>query len=43
MAFLGLILIADISKIFKSCFVLHYQKYNAFYAIPSSKTSKIRI
>jgi len=24
----------DISKIFKSCFLLHYQKYNVFYALP---------
>jgi len=22
----------DISKIFKSCFLLHYQKYDVFYA-----------
>jgi len=34
----------DISKIFKSCFLLHYQKYDVFYAIPFfSKTSKIMI
>ena len=26
--------IADISKNFKSCFLLHYQKYNVFYALP---------
>jgi len=25
---------ADISKIFKSCFLLHYQKYYAFYISP---------
>jgi len=24
----------DISKIFKSCFLLHYQKYDVFYALP---------
>jgi len=23
----------DISKIFKSCYLLHYQKYNVFYAL----------
>jgi len=27
-------LITNISKIFKSCFVLHYQKYVVFYALP---------
>jgi len=26
--------ITDISKIFKFCFVLHYRKYNVFYALP---------
>jgi len=26
--------IADISKIFESCFLLHYQKYNVFCALP---------
>jgi len=25
----------DISKIFKSCFLLHYQRYDVFYALPS--------
>jgi len=37
--------IADtaISKIFKSCFLFHYQKYNVFYALLFSKTSKINI
>jgi len=29
--------IADISKIFKSCFLLHYQKYYVFYALPFSE------
>jgi len=24
----------NISEIFKSCFLLHYQKYNVFYALP---------
>jgi len=24
----------DISKIFKSCFLLHYQRYDVFYALP---------
>jgi len=24
----------DISIIFKSCFLLHYQKYDVFYALP---------
>jgi len=24
----------DISKIFKSCFLPHYQKYDVFYALP---------
>jgi len=24
----------DISKLFKSCFLLHYQKYDVFYALP---------
>ena len=24
----------DISKIFKPCFLLHYQKYDVFYALP---------
>ena len=24
----------DISKILKSCFLLHYQNYNVFYALP---------
>jgi len=28
----------DISKIFKSCFLLHYQKYNVFHALLFSKT-----
>jgi len=26
--------IADISQFFKSCFLLHYQKYNVFDALP---------
>ena len=26
--------ITDISKTFKSCFLLHYQKYDIFYALP---------
>jgi len=26
--------IANISKIFKFCFLLHYQNYNVFYALP---------
>jgi len=26
--------ITDISKIFKSCFLLHYQNYNVFCALP---------
>jgi len=26
--------ITDISKLFKFCFLLHYQKYNVFYALP---------
>jgi len=30
----GLIPITDISKIFKSCFLLRYQKRDVFYAIP---------
>ena len=30
----------DISKIFKSCFLLHYQKYNVFYALPFFKNFK---
>jgi len=30
----GPIAYTDISKIFKSCFLLHYQKYNVFYALP---------
>jgi len=29
--------ITDISKIFKSCFLLHYQKYYVFYALPFFK------
>ena len=29
-----LIPITDVSKIFESCFLLHYQKYNVFYALP---------
>jgi len=33
----------DISKIFQSCFLLHYQKYDVFYALPFFKTLKIRI
>jgi len=33
-------LIADISKIFKSCFLLRYQKYNVFYALPFFKNLK---
>jgi len=28
---------ADISKIFKSVFLLHYQKYDVFYALPFFK------
>jgi len=32
----------DISKIFKSCFLVHYQKYDVFYALPFFKTLKIR-
>jgi len=32
----------DIFKFFKSCFLLHYQKYGVFYVLPT-KTSKIRI
>jgi len=30
----GPISITDISKIFKSCFLLHYKKYDVFYALP---------
>ena len=37
------VLIISISKIFKSCFLLHYQKYNVFYALPFFKNLKIRI
>jgi len=34
----------NISKIFKSCFLLHYQKYNVFYALSFYWiTSKIKI
>ena len=29
-----------ISKIFKSCFLLHYHKYNVLYALPSEKLHK---
>jgi len=43
MAFLRPITANCISKICKSCFLLHYQKYNVFYALPFSKTSKIKI
>jgi len=32
--------IANISKIFKSCFLLHYQKCDVFYAIPFSQKLK---
>jgi len=32
-----------ISKIFKSCFLLHYQKYDVFYALPFFQNLKIRI
>jgi len=32
--------ITDISKIFKSCFLPHYQKYNVFYALPFFKNFK---
>jgi len=38
----GAIADTDISRIFKSCFLLH-QKYNVFYALPFFKASKIRI
>jgi len=30
----------DISKIFKFCFLLHYQKYNVFYALRFFKNFK---
>jgi len=30
----GLIANTNISKIFQSCFLLRYQKYNVFYALP---------
>jgi len=33
----------NISKIFESCFLLHYQKFDVFYALPFFKTLKIRI
>jgi len=32
--------IADISKIFKACFLLHYQKYYVFHALPFFKNFK---
>jgi len=32
--------IIDISKIFNPCFLLHYQKYNLFYALPFEKLQK---
>jgi len=35
--------ITDISKFLKSCFLLHYQKYNVFYALPFLKNLKIRL
>jgi len=40
MAFLGPIPITDISKSFKSCFLLHYQKRNVFYALTFFKNFK---
>jgi len=42
MAFLGLIPIIDISKIYKSCFLLHYQKHYVLYALPFFKNFKIQ-
>jgi len=42
LAIQGPILITDISKIFKSCFLLHYQKYYAFYALPFFQNFKNR-
>jgi len=30
----GPIPITNIFKIFKSCFLLHYQRYDVFYALP---------
>jgi len=33
----------DISKIFKSCFLPHYQKYDVFHALPFFQTLKIKI
>jgi len=44
MAFLGLTSITSISKIFISCFLLHCQKYDVFYALPFfQKLQKSRI
>jgi len=31
---------ADISKIFKSCFLVRYEKYGVFYAVPFFKNFK---
>jgi len=33
----------DTSKSFKSCLLLHYQKYDVFYVLPFFETLKIRI
>ena len=33
----------DISKIFKSSFLLHYQKYNVFYALPFFRSEIFQI
>jgi len=39
----GLITDTDISKIFKSCFPLHYQKCKVFYALPFFKNFKNQV